>query len=544
MPSNGVSDSSDEAADIEIVTAQPGIVLRRREALEGQAITAVMVFAGFYVLALLTVIMLVLTPFLVIGTLGIFSPYIVLSCYGLALLILAAIVPRPDRFIPPGPRVDATGQPRLFKVISEVAARTGQEMPSEVYLIAGVNAFVTQRGGIMGLGSRRVMGVGLGILQALKAPEFKSVMAHEFGHFYDGHLKLGPWIYQSRMAMTRAVESMEEWNSWLYGPYSYYTLLFLRVTLKISRTQEFIADELAARLYGARLTAGSITMVHAASTVFDSYWRDEIAPRVRAGYRPAVVEGFAHLLRREYEGAAVPQNATRETERSKTGAYDSHPSLAERLGALKALRAGGEGGEPEDVDDRPAISLLDGVNELEGLVLQNMYGQSTARALKPVTWEPLDREMSLADYEELVRQHSRALKGVTPLSLIRLCGNMEQYSTTMVPTPDLLRKSDLYFVSDLATKTLSASMTLALRQAGWQVQLLPGGNIICTRGEETFEPFKVVQRMCTGHMNSDALKRQYVEAGIAEIDLGTVATLGVGGRGSGIGPWQKEYYGR
>ena len=38
---------------------------------------------------------------------------------------------------------------------------TAQTMPEEVYVVNAVNAFVAQRGGIMGIGSRRVMGIGL-----------------------------------------------------------------------------------------------------------------------------------------------------------------------------------------------------------------------------------------------------------------------------------------------------------------------------------------------------------------------------------------------
>ena len=80
-----------------------GIVLQQRASLEKQAAKALALFLGFYLLALLTVVLLALAPFFVIGTLGVYSPYLVLSCYGLAILILVSIVPRPDRFVAPGP---------------------------------------------------------------------------------------------------------------------------------------------------------------------------------------------------------------------------------------------------------------------------------------------------------------------------------------------------------------------------------------------------------------------------------------------------------
>jgi heat shock protein HtpX len=67
-------------------------------------------------------------------------------------------VPRPDRFEPPGPVLAPDRQRRLFGLIGEVATATGQAMPREVYLVPDVNAWVAVRGGVMGFGSRRVMG--------------------------------------------------------------------------------------------------------------------------------------------------------------------------------------------------------------------------------------------------------------------------------------------------------------------------------------------------------------------------------------------------
>lgn len=57
-------------------------------------------------------------------------------------------------------------------------------MPAKVYLVPEVNAWVCERGGFMGIGSRMVMGIGLPLLKLLNVDEFKGVIAHEFGHYY------------------------------------------------------------------------------------------------------------------------------------------------------------------------------------------------------------------------------------------------------------------------------------------------------------------------------------------------------------------------
>jgi Zn-dependent protease with chaperone function len=50
-----------------------------------------------------------------------------------------------------------------------------------------------------------VMGLGLPLLQTLTVSQFRAVMAHEFGHYYGGDTKLGPWVYKTRAAIVRTL---------------------------------------------------------------------------------------------------------------------------------------------------------------------------------------------------------------------------------------------------------------------------------------------------------------------------------------------------
>jgi heat shock protein HtpX len=128
---------------------------------------------------------------------------LVLFCVAGGFSVLWSIIPRPDRFEAPGPRLDSSREPELFASLAEVADATAQQMPAEVYLVNDVNAFVTQRGGIMGIGSRRVMGLGLPLMHAVTVQEFKAILAHEFGHYHSGDVALGPWIHKTRAAIGR-----------------------------------------------------------------------------------------------------------------------------------------------------------------------------------------------------------------------------------------------------------------------------------------------------------------------------------------------------
>ena len=116
-----------------------------------------------------------------------------------------SLVPRVDRFTPPGPRLDRATHPRLFDLIQRVAVATRQEMPAEVYLLNEVNAWVTERGGVMGFGSRRVMGIGLPLMQSVSVAEFEAIIAHEFGHCRRRHGRAaGPPMAAASIRRSRA----------------------------------------------------------------------------------------------------------------------------------------------------------------------------------------------------------------------------------------------------------------------------------------------------------------------------------------------------
>src|SRR5207253_2884446 len=113
-----------------------------------------------------------------------FHPYLALVCIVGAIAIFVSVIPRADKFGAPGPVLSPKQHPRLFADLELVAKATKQAMPTEVYLLPDVNAWVSQRGGILGFGGRRVMGLGLPLLHALTRSQFRAVLAHEFGHFY------------------------------------------------------------------------------------------------------------------------------------------------------------------------------------------------------------------------------------------------------------------------------------------------------------------------------------------------------------------------
>jgi Zn-dependent protease with chaperone function len=150
-----------------------------------------------------------------------FSLYVFLTLGSLAVAILAPIVVPCVGFIVTIPavlfflflvkgffkssqkdrsvRVEITAddQPLLFDFIERLCDETGAPPPRKVYVSHEVNAAVMTHTGITSLfwPTGKDLLIGLGLVNILSLSEFKSVLAHEFGHFAQKSTRLGGYVY-------------------------------------------------------------------------------------------------------------------------------------------------------------------------------------------------------------------------------------------------------------------------------------------------------------------------------------------------------------
>lgn len=161
------------------VTPIPALPPRRSIAV--WAVLATVLIVGFYTLTLALATACVYFPylFLTLQNGGSLQLVLLFVC-GLVMAgtMLWSLVPRREKFTPPGPRLESARHPRLFAEIARLAASLNEPPPQHVYLIPDVNAFVGEPQGAGG----RIMGLGLPLLQILTVSRFRAVLAHEFGH--------------------------------------------------------------------------------------------------------------------------------------------------------------------------------------------------------------------------------------------------------------------------------------------------------------------------------------------------------------------------
>lgn len=482
--------------------------------LAGRAFVALALMIGFYTLAIAIVLILLFIPFAEWQFLHRFDLRIAAFCVISAIIIAVSIVPRPDHFDPPGPRLDPRQQPELFVELLRTAQSVDQEMPAEVYLIPDVNAWVAQRGGVMGWGSRRVMGLGLMLMQILSVSEFRAVIAHEFGHFYGGDTRLGPWVYKTRAAIIRTVQSLSGQSEILQMLFVGYAKLFLRVTQAISRQQEFSADALAARTVGAQPIINGLRITHGAGQALPPFWNQEIVPILNAGYQPPLADGFAQFVKTPVIANAITHAIDTEIKEAQADPYDTHPPLRDRIAAIEKLNV-----PATSIDARPAIALL---NDVAGLERQLLLGFD--KQFEPIAWANVAQQVYLPLYQNFLRQHSEALQGITPARLPAI-------SQDLAPFLQYLEKQNnplpsIQAAQDLQAMLISSALTVLLHQHGWTIDTAPGQPVVMRCGEQQIEPMNVFPRLQAGELSAEAWRAQCTALGIGEVDLAQVVERG------------------
>lgn len=485
----------------------------RRPSFAGRALLAVILMAGFYALAVAIAAGLLYIPYAELIYAHRVNPNIALSCIVAAGLILWSILPRPDRFTAPGPLLEPVKNPRLLETIRGIASAVGQEPPAEIYLLPDVNAWVAQRGGFMGLGSRRVMGLGLPLMGILTVPQLRAVLAHEFGHFHGGDTALGPWIYRTRAALARTLQSLSERGSIVQMPFRWYGNLFLRLTRAVSRRQELAADALASGIAGRMILAEGLRAVHAAAPIYGAYVQRELTPVLNAGFLPPVAEGFARFLEAPEVASILTRHLEEGSSSPPVNPFDTHPPLRARLEALGVgLRGEGRKGDAE-----PALTLMGSVLREEGRLLAPYLIDHQMNELIQVSWCEVGSHVYLPAWQTLVSQESPALVGMTPANLPETIRQPRAFGSHLAKTARRVLQPEES--ARFAASTVGAALVIALVARGWTLQALPGAPVTLFRDGDRLEPFSVQPRLRSGELSADEWRRFCASAGIGAVEL-------------------------
>ncbi len=179
-------------------------------------------------------------------------------------------------------------QPHLFAFIRKVAEDTFNQMPKHVYIARGVNASVSADSQLLSFffASPKNLTIGLGIVNTLNISEFKSVLAHEFGHFSQKSTHFGRYVYAFYLMLYNWIYAEDNWDNML-SKLLYSGLKVIRITgwfilsssnvikrlmaylfrfvqknyMRLSREMEYNADKMAVCLAGNEASISALRKV-------------------------------------------------------------------------------------------------------------------------------------------------------------------------------------------------------------------------------------------------------------------------------------------
>jgi len=510
----------------------------------GAAAASAVVFS--YVLTLVLGLGLLALGVLVVATLAqgnttALTLQILLGAFGLmaGASVLWALVPRKIRFEAPGAAIDLTQESRLRGEIERIAGALDEPMPTEVYLMADANAFVAQpsRG-------RKVLAIGLPLMQTLTIAELRAILAHEFAHFYSGDTRLGPWVYRGRATMVRVFQNLGKKSGpvlfltrWAVVAIVYraliwflqmYWKLFLRLTQLISRRQEFRSDEIACHVAGSDAMAAALESINRTGAVVVSYWQTVVFPMAVSGYQTRIGDSFSQFLEAPLVAKVAADNLEKRMMSTKSDPFDTHPPLGARISEAKKIGAEGAVDDAED-GKRPAISLLENVGTLESALLSKLMPKLDTSKLKPLDWDTCGPEIFIPMWRSEVAPFVPVLQGATLMGLPRLLKDPRSIAEQVRNPPGiLLNKSKR---EARALEILRMALAVSLVEHGWALRMAPAVAYL-ERGGVRLAAGEVVGKLKSGAMSAGDWEAFCVKQGIGDWSLIGAAPDAVGVVGS------------
>lgn len=159
----------------------------------------------------------------------------------------------------PGRALREEEAPELWNLTREVAASVNTRPIDEIRITPGCDLAVYEKGSFREKASdraKRILILGVGVLNDMKLNAFRAVLAHEYGHFShrdtaggDVALRVNQDI--AKFAYAMALSGQAVWWNVAFQFLRAYHFIFRRLSHGATRLQEVLADRVAARNFGA-----------------------------------------------------------------------------------------------------------------------------------------------------------------------------------------------------------------------------------------------------------------------------------------------------
>ncbi len=242
---------------------------------------------------------------------------------------------------PFGIKANRRDHPKVFDLTNEVAQRVQADPIHEIFLTPEDDLGVWEEAALYlppGMGKRKIV-LGMGALNYLTIDQLRSILAHEYGHFSNRDTFFSRFIYRVSNSYDALMRQLGGDRIHLFNPLYWvlraYVWIYERIAASFSRNREYHADRFAVEGYGQELYAQALVAAHVEGSFFSHVGLRQVVNLAAEGKAFKNLYHFVGVSRKMYEKdnpESLPKVLS-DMLAQKSGAFDSHPSLSERLQA-------------------------------------------------------------------------------------------------------------------------------------------------------------------------------------------------------------------
>jgi len=240
----------------------------------------------------------------------------------------------------PGRSLTHDEAPGLWTVAREVADSLGTRPLDDIRIVPGTDMAVYERGTFRERRQdrgRRILVMGVGLLDGFAQNPFRAVLAHEYGHLShrdtaggDIALRVNQDMLKFAHAMARAGQAV--WWNIAFHFLRLYHFLFRRISHGATRLQEVLADRASARLYGAQPFEEGLRHVIRRQIEFDHFANKAVQHALDSG---GPLENLYQL--QTNDPSQDIQGAIETAVNRSTSEDDTHPSPEDRFRLVRRV---------------------------------------------------------------------------------------------------------------------------------------------------------------------------------------------------------------
>ena len=232
--------------------------------------------------------------------------------------------------------------PDLYAEIDKLQKKLHVPKIHQVLLTPELNAAIhqTPRLGIFGW-NRNTLILGLELLLILSPEQAEAVLAHEFGHLSGNHSRFNGWVYRVRHSWYRIIQALHNTNNlganMMDRFFNWYAPKFAAYSFVLARQNEYEADAIAANLTDPACTGRALVSTHVSGPYVDEHYWQWFFRKADALPQPDQPPwaGLRKFLTDNKPATEQLEQRLQQELQVETSCDDTHPSLQDRLAALK-----------------------------------------------------------------------------------------------------------------------------------------------------------------------------------------------------------------